>query len=398
MKGWNMANKPKTNATAGGKNYFRVRAHIGYDDKGKHVYKNFYGTSKSDAESKKKQYLKDLESGINPDLANQSLSHAMNIWLWDIEKHNGLKSSSFERYEGIFRNYVKAADIGLMPVSDIKKLTIKKYYNSLKSNGKSYSQLKNLHKLLNKFFGYAETDGYILKNPCKGLKIPVDSEEDLQDDDDSIIETFTREEIKKIIDSLDYSDKIRYIIMFALFTGMRQGEILALEKSDIKEGIVKINKTLRNIKIFDEKDRSKSHYELKATKPKTNSSNREVPIPDILKPELKRLEKLVAEERLKLGPLYTENNLLFPSLVGSYMDAQNLMKSWKKVVATSGVEYKKFHTLRHTYATRLFENGASILTVSRLLGHSSIKTTEVYTHVLENIKKEEVQCLNNMLK
>ncbi len=393
-----MANKPKTNATAGGKDYFRVRAFIGYDDKGKHVYKNFYGTSKSDAESKKKQYIKDLESGINPDLANQSLSQAMNTWLWNIEKNNGNKSSSFERYESIYRNYVKAADIGLVPVSDIKKLTIQKYYNSLKADGKSYSQLKNLHKLLNKFFGYAETDGYIIKNPCKGLKIPVDNEEDLQEDDDIVVETFTREEIKKIIDSLDYNNKMRYIVMFALFTGVREGEMLALEKTDKKEDIVRINKTLRNVKIFDEENQNKSHYELKVTKPKSKKSNREAPIPDILKPELKRLEKLVAEERLKFGPAYTENNLLFPSLTGTYMDAQNLIKSWKRVLAAAGVEYKKFHALRHTYATRLFENGSSILTVSRLLGHSSIKTTEIYTHVLENIKKEEVQCLNDMLK
>ena len=48
-----MANKPKTNTTAKGKDYFRIRTFIGYDDKGKYIYKNFYGTSKSDAENKK---------------------------------------------------------------------------------------------------------------------------------------------------------------------------------------------------------------------------------------------------------------------------------------------------------------------------------------------------------
>jgi site-specific recombinase XerD len=64
----------------------------------------------------------------------------------------------------------------------------------------------------------------------------------------------------------------------------------------------------------------------------------------------------------------------------------------------AGVQKKKFHALRHTYATRLFESNISILTVSKLLGHSSIKTTEIYTHVLEDIKREEVQCLNDILK
>ena len=58
----------------------------------------------------------------------------------------------------------------------------------------------------------------------------------------------------------------------------------------------------------------------------------------------------------------------------------------------------KFHALRHTYATRLFESGANILTVARLLGHSSIETTQIYSHVSQNVKREEIQCLNDMLK
>lgn len=393
-----MARQPKTNVAINGYNYAKTSITLGKDSKGKAIRKIFYGTTKGEAENKKKQYIKDLEAGLNPDLSNQSLSQAMNTWLWDIEKHSGNKSSSFERYEGIFRNYIKDADIGVLIVSDVKKLAIQKYYNDLKGEDKSYSQVKNLHKLLNKFFGYAETEGYVVKNPCKGLKISKDDEEKLLQDDDKKVETFTRDEIKKIICSLKNDVMVRFIIMFALFTGAREGEILALEKEDLKGDMVKINKTVRAIKVFDDKDHEKSHYEIKVTRPKTATSNREVPIPDILKPELKKLEKLVATEKLKLGPEYTENELLFPSLTGCYIDSSNLIKSWKLVLINAQVPYKKFHTLRHTYATRLFENGASILTVARLLGHSSTKTTEIYTHVLENIKKEEVQCLNDMLK
>jgi integrase len=59
-----MANKPTTNTTVKGKNYFRVRAFVGFDDKGQYVYKNFYGTSKSDAENKRNAYLKEIESGL----------------------------------------------------------------------------------------------------------------------------------------------------------------------------------------------------------------------------------------------------------------------------------------------------------------------------------------------
>lgn len=393
-----MANKPKTNFEVNGYNYFKTSLTIGHDVNGKAIKKVFYGSSKSDAEKKKREYIRDMEAGLKPKLGSQSLSQAMNTWLWDVEKNSGNKSSSFERYEGIFRNYIKECKLGVIAISEIENAAIQKYYNDLKAEGKSYSQITNLHKLLNKFFGYAEMSGYVIKNPCKGLKITKDDEEDLIDDEDEVIETFTKEEIKRIIDSLSKKNKIRYIILFALFTGIRQGELLALNKEDIQIDTVKINKTVKTVKVFDNKDNKKYHYEIKITKPKTKTSNREVPLPDSMKAELKRLEKLVAEEKLKLGEAYNENSLLFPSETGSYIDAKNLRRSWERVLNNAEVQKKKFHALRHTYATRLFENNASILTVSRLLGHSSIKTTEIYTHVLEDVKKEEVQCLNDMLK
>lgn len=72
-----MANKPKTNSNINGHEYFRTRVTVGYDAKGKPIRKSFYGTSKSDAEAKKKKYLKDIESGLNPDLTAQSLDMSM---------------------------------------------------------------------------------------------------------------------------------------------------------------------------------------------------------------------------------------------------------------------------------------------------------------------------------
>jgi len=391
-----MANKPKTNTTAKGKNYFRVRTFIGYDDKGEYVYKNFYGTSKSDAEGKRDAYLREIESGLNPDLSSQSLSQAMNTWLWNIEKYSGNKSSSFERYESVYRNYVRDAGIGLLKMSEIKNLAIQKYYNELKDNGKSYPQIISLHKLLSKFFGYAEMEGYIIKNPCKGLKVPKDDEDEIEEED-KVIETFDNDEIKTLVESIG-NKKLKYIVIFALLTGLRQGEILALDRKDIinDKSIVRVNKTLRSVKTFGED--GKNHYELKTTKPKSRTSRREVPLPAALKVEFRKLEILVAEEKLRLGEAYTNNTLLFPSETGTYIDAKNLRRSWKRALENANIPYRKFHALRHTYATRLFENNTSILTVSRLLGHSSIKTTEIYTHVLKEIKIQEVECLNAILK
>ncbi|MBV1759247.1 MAG: site-specific integrase [Dethiosulfatibacter sp.] len=391
-----MAGNRITNSKVGDKEYFRERLKLGTDEKGDPIYKNFYGVSKSEAKRMKKDYLEQLESGVDPDLSKQSLARAMNTWLWEIEKNSGNKTSTFERYEMTFRLYVKNSSLGLVILSDLKKLHVQKYYNDLMRLGKSTSIIDNLHKLLSKFFVYACSEAYILKNPLIGLKKPkAENSESVIDDEELKIETFTREEVKKIIESLKRNTKLRYIVFFAVFTGCRIGEILALDKKDISDGFVNINKMVKSVKVF--KDPDNYHYEIKITKPKTKGSVRKIPLPEILQKELIRLDVLVKREKVRIGSAYERNSLLFPSLTGTYIDSRNLTRSWKRALESAGVPYKKLHALRHTYATRLFEEGASILTVSKLLGHGSIKTTEIYTHVLDDIKAKEIEVLNNML-
>ncbi|WMJ78448.1 MULTISPECIES: tyrosine-type recombinase/integrase [unclassified Sedimentibacter] len=394
-----MANKPKTNAKAGDKEYFRIREKIGENNKGQPVYKNFYGTSESDANRKRKEYLDLLAQGVNPDLGKQSLSKAMFVWIWEIERYNGNSSSTFERYESIYRNYVEDLPYAIAPVSDIKKLQIQKRYNEMLSKeNKTISQVKNLHKLLNKFFNYAESESYVAKNPLRGLKLPKPPEDEIIDDEDEEdmknIEVFTVDEINKLKKIAGHT-KIRYLMMFAVNTGAREGEILALnKKKNIKNNLIKIRNTLNRVKIFESP--TKYRYELKLTKTKTKKSKRDLTINAVLEKELIQLEKLIAEEKLLLGPTYTENTILFPSSTGTYIDAKNLRRSWERLLKRAEIPYRKFHALRHTFATTLLNNGIDIVTVSQLLGHSSIKTTEIYLHLLKEANIEATSVLDDV--
>ena len=387
-----MARKPITNTEINGKEYYRTRLVVGYDSQGKKIFKNFYGSSKTEAENKKKGYVQMLENGINPDLGSLTLEKAMSDWLWNIERYSGNKTSTFERYEGIYRNYVSNSMIGRVQVAEVNKLLVQKYYNEFLEAERSLSFIEQLHKLLSKFFRYALSEGYILRNPLFGLKLPKKHEEDILEDDEEI-ETFSDEELKQLISSMD-NVKIKYIILFAVLTGARMGEILVLKKNDIRGGVVKINKSIRRVRVYSDKDTYT--YEYKVTRPKTDSSIREVPLPEVLQAEMRNLDILVKEERLRLGPAYTPNDLVFPSITGTYIDTNNLRKSWKRALEGAELPYKKFHSLRHTYATRMIANGVELLTVSRLLGHSTIKTTEIYAHTLEEDKVEAVKIMNSL--
>lgn len=383
----------KTNVTIGGIDYFRIRKTIGKDKEGKDIIKPFYGKSKKDAESKYDEWRKNNAMGLRI-TEKQSLSMAMYIWLWQIEYVSGNSGGTFMRYEGIYRNYIEESDLGYMILDEIEKITVQQHYNKLHGEDKTFSQIKNFNKLLSKFFRYCVEEGYLLRNPCKGIKFNAykNEEDDLdEDEEEGKIETFSREEISKIVNDIP-NKKLRIIARFALGTGLREGEILALTKDDISETKVTVNKTLKLVKVFNSPE--ECHYELKTTKPKTKKSRRKAPIPPKLKNDLIELNRIRNIEKLKLGELYQDNNLLFPSETGSYIDSRNLLRSWQRALKQIGVPYKKFHALRHTFATQLLKKGADLLTVSRLLGHSSIKTTEIYAHVLDETKVSEVEKLN----
>lgn len=387
----------KTNTKINGQEYYRLRKTVGMDKDGEPIIKPFYGVSKKDAEKKRDEYLARKAQGLKI-TKQQSLARAMYIWLWQIEKMSGNAGTTFMRYEGEYRNYIQDSDFGHSILDEIDKLAVQQFYNKLFQDGKSYSIIKNLNKPLSKFFRYCVEEGYLLRNPCKGIKFDAykNQEEGIEDfedgEDEGKVETFDGADIKKITYEIK-NKKLRILARFALGTGLRVGELLALEKTDVAEN-VSVTKTLKLMKIFDSE--AEFHYELKPKKPKTKKARRKVPIPAKLKNDLAELSKIRAEEKLKLGEAYQENNLLFPSETGTYIDSRNLLRSWERSLKQIGVPYKKFHALRHTFATQLLKRGEDLLVVSRLLGHSTIKTTEIYAHVVPEVKVAATEKLNEL--
>ena len=386
----------KTNYVKNGKEYYRVTITVGRDINGKLIRKEFYGKTKKEAEAKKEEYLNGIKNGLNADFQDVTLGDLMHTWLFEVVRMSR-KPATFVKYEGHYRNYIKNSELYGMKISLIKSIQIQRYYNKLYQQGKSSKTIKALNNFLKTFFNYAVDEGYLAKNPCTGKKIviPGTPEEKIEAE----IETFTDEEIKKIKEALK-GHRLKVLFLLAFGTGLRQGELLGLKWTDIdfEKKELRVQRMIKQVTIIDEKGNRK--YKTIEQIPKTKNSIRTVPIPSSLIPMLKEHKNRQREEKLKAGSAYlndVEKGYVFTTELGNTIDASNLLKTYKKILNRAGVPYRKFHAIRHTYATKLFERGVPLKTVSELLGHSNISiTANIYTHVIPKQKTNAVETLNDL--
>lgn len=192
----------------------------------------------------------DFKKGLN-DQKEATLGPVMSIWLFEVVRvSEKIKPSSFERYEGIYRNYIKDSVIYNCNLRSLKSIEIQRYYNKLyEVDDKSHSIIKSIHKLLRTFLFYAVDEGYLEKNPCSGKRITIPGEAKTED---NTIEIFTDEELNLFQNSI-IGHQYESLFLLALGTGLRKGELIALkdDEVDLEKCFVNVDETARMGNTFN---------------------------------------------------------------------------------------------------------------------------------------------------
>lgn len=171
-------------------------------------------------------------------------------------------------------------------------------------------------------------------------------------------------------------------LLFCMHTGLRIGELCALrwEDIDMENRTVTVCRTMQ--RIYRRSPEGKGHTKLLITAPKTRNSVRTVPLSSLLMPVLKRM-------RPDDSACYLLTGKLTPTEPRTYRDYYN------RLLERLELPHVNFHGLRHTFATRLIENGADYKTVSELLGHASVNITlNLYVHPQMEQKRKAMELLN----
>lgn len=319
-------------------------------------------------------------------------------WFTEVKAHKVKETSihpmknNFKRTFGFY--------IGSKKLKDIKPLDVQRALNTMEQEGISNSAMREALGRLRECMEFAVGNQMIASNPCLIVEVPWTYKKAKEEI------ALTQEEQNALLNEVEDS-WYKEMFYFMCLTGVRVGELGGLQWSDIdfSKKCITIRRSL-SCSYCNGKKREM------LVSPKTVNSTRQIPflgeMEEVLKSQKEKQKRLRAElgERWRSGEEFSD--LVFTTGMGSPCSRYIVDKEVKKVIkrirekeAVLAVQKQRepkvirdfhLHTLRHTFATRCFENKMEPKVVQSLLGHSSISITlNIYTHVLDNKMDEEIK-------
>lgn len=360
---------------------------IGYDEKGNQKKKFFYGRTRQEVADKINQALNEIRQGILITDNNITLENWLNIWLHQYKK-NQISESTFDDYESIIKNHINPV-LGKYKLKDLRPEHLQMLYNEKYKAGLSAKRIKHIHVVLHSALTQAIKSGIIVRNVSEATTLPKDTSE-------KDIRVLTIEEQKMFLKAIE-GERLKAAFILALTTGMRLGEILGLKwnEVDLKNKRIKVKSSMRRIKNRDEKVPTRTVLVIKDVK--TENSEQIIPLPEVAYQELIKFKLLQEEEKKQAGNAYKDSGFVFTTKLGTPIEPRNFIRTFERIINRAGLNIN-FHSLRHTFATRLLEANVHPKVVQELLGHSDISTTlNTYSHVLFDTKKEAIKEIDSII-
>lgn len=355
---------------------------LGYDPKtGKLIRKSVYGKTQKEVRLALSKIVSEMDSGTYAEPSKMKVSQWLDEWLASYTMN--IKPATRSAYEEHIRVHIKPS-LGDIPLKQLSTRDIQQLYtNLLKERELSPKTVRNIHGVLHRTLEQAKLLGYIRVNPADAAVTPrVEKKQ---------VETLDAEDIGKFLAAIR-GTKYEYPLFVAVFTGLRQGELLGLtwDCVDFEHGMLLINKQHNRVKG----DTEFRFASLKNDKARVLTVADEVI--DVLKLQKQRQESWAAA----LGNGWENpDNLVFTTEFGRYINNKILYQNFKRIAKSLGKPGLRFHDLRHTYAVNSLRAGDDIKTVQENLGHATASfTLSTYAHATPGMKRESAKRMTAFIR
>ena len=289
------------------------------------------------------------------------------------KKKDYIKESTYSNYSNIISNHI-IPELGNIKLSNLNNKLIQEYLiNKYKTGrldgngGLSYKTIRDIIAVVKSSLKYAIKEEMI-NNINLDFTYPKIANKDK-------IYIMPKKDQERLITYIKQDENTRSLgILLALYSGIRIGELCALQWKDIdfKNNILHINKTLQRIYIKDNKE---SVSKIIITNPKTHNAERDIPLNKGFAHILKKHQ--------------TESNKYILSNCDKWIEPRTYRRYFKKCLDKAKIGQINFHGLRHTFATNCIKLGVDYKTVSELLGHANVNITlNLYVHPQMSQKKK----------
>jgi integrase len=204
------------------------------------------------------------------------------------------------------------------------------------------------------------------------------------------VEPLTPEDARRFL-AVVSGHRLEALYSVAIAVGLRRGEALGLEwvGVDLERGVLQVTQTIQPI-------RKKGMVTRRAGK--NDKSLRMIPLPGFAIAALSRHREIQAQERAFAGEDWKERGLVFTTTIGTPLQPGKLLKHFHGALETLKIDRRRFHDLRHTAASLLLAQGATLHEVKEILGHSQIAlTADLYGHAYTSVLRGTVDRVGSLL-
>lgn len=336
-------------------------------------------STRREAERILRNLLKQVDDGTHVVISDETVTEWLRRWLRDYAPMECESKVTLDRYEQFVERHL-IPEIGHIKLQKLTTGHVQRLYAEKLSSGRLVSDgglskrtVHHMHRLLSNALSTAMSEGLLNRNPCSTAKTPKPGKPDIKVLDDEQ----TAELLKAA--TTTQSENLYALIVLAVTTALRRGELLALKWS-------RVDLDACTIEVVATLEETKEGLRFKETK--SDTSKRIINLPAFTVNVLREHKAAQSKLRLRLGAGASEDQLVFENFdidAGAFSPVRprNMTKAFSRFIKTVDVPQITLHGLRHTHATSAIRAGENIVAVSRRLGHAAPSITlDVYSHFI----------------